>query len=472
MNVTLKRAVMAALTGTALMGFGSNAMADSTFDLIQALVEKGVLTEEEALPLMKSRANDEEALAKKEKSEPKMSLKNGIKWESADKANSIKLIGRLHADYRTFDYSESSTGAGGSTGSDTFDMRRARLGFEGVFSKYYKFKVQTDMSSTNKLDEAYLNIGWWKPVQFRFGQFKMPGMLEEQTSSNNIDFMERSFANAGVAGKERGAMVHGAPIKGTSYALAFSTGEGQNNAENDIREDGLDTHARLTANVAEFMGNENMVIHAGVNYSIGDLDQASDVGYDGSAETRGAKFFNVGGIGGIANDTNIERERKGLEGAVSYGPFKLQGEWSQVTHDFDAASAGTTSGSLDIDSWYAQAVWNITGESWADMYKDGVWKGLSPKKDFNPDGGSWGAWQVGLRYSNFEADDAYRSAGVAGFLEADAWTLGLNFYPNSNVRIMLNYVDTNFDKQVSPVAVNGKNVEDEKALITRVQWAF
>jgi polyhydroxyalkanoate synthesis regulator phasin len=56
---------MAAMAGTALFGFGSSAMADSTFDLVEALVEKGILTEEEALPLLKSRANEEKAQTKK-----------------------------------------------------------------------------------------------------------------------------------------------------------------------------------------------------------------------------------------------------------------------------------------------------------------------------------------------------------------------------------------------------------------------
>lgn len=463
---------VAALCGTMMLAGSMNAMADSTDDIVRALIGKGVLTEEEGALLLKGRAGEKEAAEKAKESEVKMSLKDGIKWESGDKSTSIKLIGRIHADYRTFDHSESDQGTGGATGSDTFDMRRARLGFEGQFKKYYKFKVQTDMSADNKLDEAYLNIAWWKPAQFMFGQFKMPSMLEEMTSSNNIDFMERSMANNGVPGKERGAMLHGAPFAGTTYALAFSTGEGQNNSENDIRVDDVDTLARVTANVAEMASLDNMVIHAGVNYSTGDLDQASDVGYDGRTEARGVTFFNAGSIAAIANDTEIERDRFGLEGAVAYGPVKLQSEWTQVGHDFDTTGTAATDGSLDIDTWYAQAVWNITGEPWADMYKGGAWGGLKPKNDFDPDGSGWGAWQVGVRYSKFEADEGFRDTGAVGFLEADAWTLGLNFYPNSNTRIMLNYVTTDFEEEDSAVNVNGRPVDDERAIISRVQWMF
>ena len=41
-----------------------------------------------------------------------------------------------------------------------------------------------------------------------------PFSLEEATSSNYIDFQERSLANAMAPGKERGIMLHGRPAKG------------------------------------------------------------------------------------------------------------------------------------------------------------------------------------------------------------------------------------------------------------------
>lgn len=467
------RGIVAAVSGAILFGAAIPAMADATDDIINALMAKGVLTEEEGALLMKGRAGEKEIAEEKKKGEIKASFKDGLVFESGDKETSIKLIGRLHADYRNFDYSESSDGTGGATGSDTFDMRRARLGFEGTFKKYYKFKVQTDMAAANKLDEAYLNIGWWKQAQLRFGQFKMPAMLEEMTSSNNIDFMERTMANGSVAGKERGAMLHGAPLPGMTYELAFSTGEGQNNAEDDIRVDGIDTLARVTANFAEMMGNKDMVLHAGLMYSTTDLDQANtSIGYDASTEGKGVKFFDAKTIAAIADDTEVERDRTGVEAAVAYGPFKLQGEWTKVGYDFDETGTAATDGCLDIETWYAQAVWNITGEPWAKMYKGGAWGGLKPKNDFDPSGSGWGAWQAGIRYSKFDADDGFRSTGSVGFLEADAWTLGLNFYPNSNTRIMLNYVRSDFEEQDSQVLVNGRSVDDERALITRVQWMF
>ena len=68
MNVKLSKLVIAALASTSLMGFGGLAHADSTDDIVNALVMKGVLTEEEGALLTKGHSG-ESAAAKKEKEE-------------------------------------------------------------------------------------------------------------------------------------------------------------------------------------------------------------------------------------------------------------------------------------------------------------------------------------------------------------------------------------------------------------------
>lgn len=77
-NFKLRNMVAATLTGAVLMGFGTSAMADSTFDLVQALVAKGVLTEEEALPLLKGRENDIQIADKKVAKKAKIGISDAI----------------------------------------------------------------------------------------------------------------------------------------------------------------------------------------------------------------------------------------------------------------------------------------------------------------------------------------------------------------------------------------------------------
>ena len=381
MNFKLHKLVVASLVSTALLGFGTNATADSTDDIVNALMAKGVLTEEEGALLLKGRSGEKEAADKKKESVVSAKYKDGLSFESGDGKFKASINGRVHADYRFFDYNDSDNnllpngavigagllGAGtafplgaensiGNTTSitDTFDIRRARLGFKAAWKDYYEAEVVADLGNTTTLDVGYLNIAWWKPVQFRFGQFKMPMNLEELTSSNNIDFMERSFVNALAPTKEIGLMVHGSPFTGVTYALAGSNGN-LKNAESDIREDGKDIIGRVTANFAEILDKKDMVMHAGVSFSEGDLPQGSTVGAAGRTEARGATFFRAP----VLTNTpfqSIDRSRLGFEGAVAYGPFKVQAEWMQQSNDF---KTNARSYDLDTENWYAEALWTI-----------------------------------------------------------------------------------------------------------------
>jgi hypothetical protein len=79
-----------ALSGAFVLGFGANALADSTFDLVQALVSKGVLTEEEAMPLLKGREADIKSEDKK--------IKKG-RVSISDAIDNAQVYGDIRARY-------------------------------------------------------------------------------------------------------------------------------------------------------------------------------------------------------------------------------------------------------------------------------------------------------------------------------------------------------------------------------------
>ena len=115
MNFKLNKLVLASLTGSFLLGFGASAMADSTFDLVQALVTKGVLTEEEALPLLKGRENDIQLADKKVKKAAKLSVSDAI--------DSATLYGDVRVRYEA----RSGTGPTSTTSGNVDEQRdRAR----------------------------------------------------------------------------------------------------------------------------------------------------------------------------------------------------------------------------------------------------------------------------------------------------------------------------------------------------------
>jgi phosphate-selective porin OprO and OprP len=498
MNFNKKLAV--AVSGAVLLMAGQVAFADSATDIVDALVMKGVLTEEEGRLITKghtSKTNVTPVLKEKD---------NNFTIESPNGNNSISLTGRIHLDYRGYSsYGDSDaalssiTASPSATGADTFDIRRARLGVKYKFAKNYSGEIVFNtVGAVNVLDVAFMDINWFEKAKFRIGQFKMPYSLEQLTSSNNIDFIERSFVDAYIPAKEIGAQVFGEPTKGMTYALALSNGLPAANAvgsEADNRQDGKDVIGRVTFNAAEAMGDKESVMHGGLAFSYGDSPIGTGFGGNRSTEARGASFYTQPVASGVASASRtLERTRYGVEGAFASGPFKVQGQYNVLNNQFQLpGTAGAISHDVDVKTYYVEALWTITGEKWADRYKAGAFGALKPKKEFNSDDFTGGAWEVGTRFSKFDASD-YNNANfiatgtgatltnnlaadglgtsAAGYSEAKAYTVGVKFVANPNFRVMADYVYTDYNNMISAVSLNGKNLTDEKAILMRTQIMF
>ena len=130
-----------------------------------------------------------------------------------------------------------------------------------------------------------------------------------------------------------------------------------------------------------------------------------------------------------------------------------------------------------------------TGEKFADFYKEGIFTAVKPINNFDFKTFSGGTWQVGARYSTFDASDFNNTtfASVNGAttsaangsvtttnttnstFEADAYTVGINFLPTPNTRFMLNFIQTNFD---TPILIEGDKEDKERAITARAQFNF
>jgi len=78
------------------------------------------------------------------------------------------------------------------------------------------------------------------------------------------------------------------------------------------------------------------------------------------------------------------------------------------------------------------ATWSLSGESRPYDPTTASFHGLIPRA---PLGGGFGAWEVAARYSSMNLDSG---GGVAGGIQ-NIWSVGLNWYPNSTVRFLLDY---------------------------------
>ncbi len=439
--------------------------ADDVKNLLDLMLKKGVITQAEYDDYLKSDAVENAQFKEKRTSEDLSKAmnyiqkqgdsgkvqKSGLGIESADGEYSATLTGRVHMDYRSFDPSSAS-----GQGVEGFSMRRARLGLKGYMTKDFEYFVFGDFSKENSgtLDEGYITYVGNKATQMRFGKFKMPFSLEQLTSSNNIDFMERSLVGNDdkelIPGKQYGAMLFGSPMSGLSYGVALSSGN-YHKAADVYNFDNTDAIGRVAVNFAELAGNKDMITHFGLGYSTGKVDAAFE--YGSSTEGKGiSKFLNTNGS---AQAQGSDRTRQNIEVALAYGPFKFQSEYFNFNYDKTA--------SQEVKGNYLSAVWNITGESHNYSNSSNTFGWIKPKQAFSTSKGGLGAWQVGMRFSEIETDYLTNSASTTS--KADAMTYGLTWFANSNVRFMLNYVKTNFK-----TAVNGTT--GETAVNARAQISF
>jgi phosphate-selective porin OprO and OprP len=282
---------------------------------------------------------------------------------------------------------------------------------------------------------------------------RCPFSLEQLTSSNNIDFMERSLIGQTegefIPAKETGVMLHGIPKPGFTYALALSRGR----ANKSTTVDGVDVIGRVTTNVAEVIQNKEFVAHLGAAYSSGNV-KTGVAPASGRTEGRQQSAWFTGSSA-LSGDT--ARTRQGIEAAFAWKGLKLQGEQFNFKYD------PTTGADREITGHYVQAIYNITGEN--HNYKDGTFGWIKPNTAFTS--GGKGAWQVGVRASEFNAEDITVATGKANL--ATSLTYGVTWFLNDNVRLMANYVDTKFNK---PVGTSGARVDGEKAVMLRGQISF
>jgi phosphate-selective porin OprO/OprP len=459
---------------TVAMAIGIPAYADEYKDTLKILRDKNILSQKEYNDKLKEYEEKEEnkkfieqridrdvsdsVKYRQARANDGSVTENGIGLKSRDGNNTIQLTGRLHMDYRQYspDY-----GTGQTTDSyqNLAEVRRARFGIRGQFAKDFKYQLLANFgndvgasSTTSTADEMWVNYAANPEMQFQFGLFKMPFSLEQLTSSNNIDFMERSLIGNTdgefIPAKETGFMLHGVPKPGLTYAVALSRGR----ANKDAVSDGFDYIGRVTTNFAELQGSKAYVAHLGAAYSTGEI-KSGVIPASGRTEARTQSgWFTGSALSGVTT-----RTRQGLEAAVAYNGFKVQGE--QFQFNYDPASGNDQK----INGYYVQAVYNLTGESHA--YKDGTFGWIKPN---NPvDKGGRGAWQVGVRMSEFDASDIAVATGKSN--RATSMTYGITWFCTDNLRFMVNYVDTKFD---SLVGSSGSRVNGDRAVMFRSQLSF
>lgn len=424
---------------------GSSITCAADKELLDILLANGAITQEQHAALMKK-----PEVTKEDVDEVVVNLdKRGLNIASRDGAYEIKIGARLHADGAVH-----SGDTGGAEATDGSELRRARIEMKGRIQKDWAWVAEADFADNDvSIKDFWLGYEGIGDVRLMAGHQKQPYSLAVEMSSNDIPFMERSIDNDLIIPFVDRAIGARADANGDHWFLSAGL-FGESAEPNHEDDEGWGAAGRF---VYAPIIDETRVIHLGMRAAYREPDANSSAVRMRDETTH---FSNLRIV-----DTGTLRQVEGVtlfgpEATFVYGPFSLGGEYNH------ASISRSSAGDLDFESWHVQGTWSITGESRAAAYRidAGEFKRLTGARDLSLTDGGWGAWELAARYATIDLNDGSFIGG-----EEDAMSAALNWYVNTNIRLMFDYTRILDTDESNPVrdAADGLNIYQ-----MRVQYAF
>ncbi len=396
---------------------------------------------------------------------------NGFYLRSKEKdLFELQIGGLLQVDYRYFNYDGDA-----DPDKDGFDIRRARLLIAGHFYQRFSYKFQYEFqgSSSRKLLDAYVDARIAPFISFRVGQFKEPFSLEQYTSEKNTIFAERDMGYYLTPRRDVGLMAHASFWKDRIYyGVGIFNGDGVDDTV------GGDSDSPEVTGRIVYAPFRNMGIplwnwfQVGGSYSYARADRNN---VKVAVKTSGlTTFFDVNSAAkfNIIRDVD-SRTRYGAELAWAYGPVLLWGEY--INLQFSDVKTSDAEFDINLKDYYGAIMWMITGEN--PTLKNGVIQGIRPYRNLWQ--GGWGALGIAFRYDHFDGGDSayeYLIEPGTSVQEVTSYTIGLNWYLNPYIRVILNATRTNFDRPllIEKDSLTGETIysDMEDVFVGRVQLQF
>jgi phosphate-selective porin OprO/OprP len=377
---------------------------------------------------------------------------DGFYLRSSDRAFDIRLRGYMQLDGRYFTENDERF-------DDTFVFRRVRPFVEGSLGGVVDFRIMPDFAnSTLVLQDAYTNLKYVQEANLMAGKFKAPFGLERLQSATALLFVERALPTQLVPNRDLGLMVHSSSLLegALQYQLALMNGVTDGGSAEADNADGKDFVARVFAHPFQSSTREWLSgLGLGVAVGYGRQDQGTPSPYRSSSQ---ATFFSY------ASGTTLTGSRLRYSPQLTYywGPFGLMAEYVQTSTDLTRLGRDE---SFDNQAWQVAAHYVLTGEN-------ASYRGVVPREDLAPSKGGWGAWEIAARYHALDVDSEAFDLGfadpAASAEEASAWAVGVNWYLNRWLKLVLDYERTSFDGG----GPEGGDRDAESAVFVRWQLSY
>jgi phosphate-selective porin OprO/OprP len=412
---------------------------------------------------------DKEASTEKSKTQPVFSAgADGLMFRSADTNFVLKLHGVVQLDGRFY-----PDDANAAAPNDTFLLRRIRTVFDGTLFKDFDYRMMLDFGAGSSLtpannalvQDAYINYHPFSYLQAQIGKYKAPVSLDRLQTDAYLTFIERSFTSELAPNRDLGIELKGDLFDGRlSYAAGIFNGVGDNDSGDvEVADDEKDFEGRIFA-----LPFKKSSVKALQNFGFG---VAGTFGNHGGPlkgfVTPGQQTmfsYNPANVGTNSVSVVADGEQWRLAPQAYYylGPFGVWGEYVLSSSKIRKNNP-TEFARIKNSAWSAHASYFLTGE-------DNAFDQTKPKRKFSLSDGGFGAVQLVARVQHINLDNnifPLFANPATSATEATSWGVGVNWFFNQNVKLSLNYEDTNFKGGSSPFLREG-----EKVILTRAQVAF
>ncbi|WP_295798297.1 porin [Mucilaginibacter sp.] len=288
-----------------------NVKAQQNEDLLNLLIKKNLLSQQEADSIRADQAIKEQA--KKDKA----ANQHGISLGKA-----LQISGLVQARYQGF----AQKGV-----NNAFDLRRVRLDLRGEVSPNWSYDVYTEFGGTGvKLVDAFVAYKVGDFLKFSAGQFKIPFSVESLTSDSQLEFSDRS-------------QVVEAMVSRTKDVIGNSNG----------RDIGIQVNGSFAKNDDFYLFDYSLGVFNGAGYDVTtDNNNHKDVG--GRLTVHPVKNLAVSanfysGLGNYGNPAaDHKRNRTGFDAR-----YVLDG--LSLTAEYDKGADGI----IQKSGWYAQAAYYV-----------------------------------------------------------------------------------------------------------------
>ncbi len=345
------------------------------------------------------------------------------------KAQEFLIQGRLHMDaFNGINHADAF--------SNGFNNRRARMGMFVNITGGWDGLIEIDFADGGIDPKDFMLRRTYGNGRLWIGQFKVPQGFNQLTSSIDITFIERSSISNVIPDARRIGVAYDYYNGPYGFkTMVFGRALGQR----EILVNDMPLGLALRGVFAPQIGSG--LLHVGASAVYENLMDNNILRLRDRPEARDSKGGAIKLIDIIVPDAESTL-KSGLELLYISGPFSIEAEYLQGTvYRFEGANP-TFSG-FHIQSGYV-----LTGESRS--YSRGLVGTVSPS-------GPVGAWEVGIRYSLVNLNDAGFNGG-----EQRNITLGLNYYITSGLRFMGNLVLVSVDYMESNPVL----------LVLRAQYSF